>query len=165
MENPISRQLLQALAAFCLGLVGAIFYDALRVLRRRVNSRALTAVCDILFSLCFCCGLFLLGFSVGMGRQRVFMWLFAALSAALYFNTAGPLVRNLIAGFYDIVFKIVHLALTPVDIILFFAKKIIYFMKNIFHYAVKWYTIYSVSIFPTDGGDSAVSHGAKNRRK
>jgi hypothetical protein len=150
MENPISRQLLQALAAFCLGAAGGIFYDFLRVLRRRRRSRLFTALCDLLFSLVFCCGLFLLGFDLGLGELRLFMAIFAGLGAMAYFYTAGPFVRRAFSLACTGGAKVLSVAAIPAAMGWKLQKKFIFFVKNVFSYAKKRFTIYLVSKLPAD---------------
>ena len=136
MASPISSQLRQALAAFCLGLLLGAVYDVLRVLRRRFPSRLLTALCDLVYAFFCCLCLFAVGFTQGGGRVRVFVTVFALLSAALYFYTVGPFFLRLTEGLFALLGRVFRPAA------LFFRsikKKICFFSKNLFSSGKKEY--------------------------
>lgn len=134
MASTVSSQLRQALAAFCLGLLLGAVYDVLRVLRRRFPSRLLTALCDLVYAFFCCFSLFAVGFTQGGGRVRVFVTVFALLSAALYFYTVGPLFRRLT----DALFGLLGRVFRPVTLFSrFVRKKICFFSKNLFSSAKK----------------------------
>ena len=145
MRFSVLSQLYQAIAALALGMSCAVFYDILRIIRIRCVSSLVTVICDFIFSLIFCCGLFLLGFSIGSGQQRVFMTVFSALSAALYFCLFSKCVRKILTYFFAFAGKILHIAALPAVFVLKLFKNFIFFSKNLFHYIKKWYTIKDTS--------------------
>ena len=87
MDIPISHQLIQAASSLILGAAAGFIYDLFRVVRRRSRSKAVTAATDFLFWLITGLAIFLLGLSLGGGRQRVFMNIMAVLGAIVYFVT------------------------------------------------------------------------------
>ena len=141
MGFSIVSQLYEAIAALALGMVSGVVYDILRIVRKGCNSKIVTALCDIIFSLFFCCSLFVLGFSLGSGEQRVFMTVFAVLSAALYFCLFSRFVCKLLSYIFQFLGKIIHIVVLPLIFLLELIKKFIFFTKNLFHYIKKWYTI------------------------
>jgi spore cortex biosynthesis protein YabQ len=99
MQIPISHQLIQAASSLILGAAAGFIYDLFRVVRRRAPSKAVTAATDFLFWLITGLAVFLLGLSLGGGRQRLFMNIMTVLGAIIYFVTLSrfPGLCNAIA--------------------------------------------------------------------
>jgi len=141
MEISVSYQLLQAASSLALGAAAGFLYDIFRVVRRRARSIVVTTVTDVLFWLITGAGLFLLGLTMGQGRQRLFMVILAFLSAAAYFAVLSPLsliVCNALAdGFLFLLWCLARPFVWGHRLV----KKILTFIKNIFLYFRKCYTI------------------------
>ena len=135
------EQLISAAAALLLGVGVCVLYDVLRAMRRRLDSRVFTTVCDAVFCLAAFAGLFILGFTSGGGKQRIYMTAAALLGGALYFAAISRFVFPLCALLADFLAFLIKMVLLPVKLAEGFIKKIIILQKNVFHYAVKWYTI------------------------
>jgi hypothetical protein len=144
MHLSVIGQFYQALSAMALGIMCAVIYDFLRTLRRRFPGVFVTAVCDFLFSLVFCCGLFLLGFSLGSGEQRLFMMIFAFLAASLYFCLCSRFMLGIFGILLTFIGKILSVAAFPLVLVSKLFEKINFFLKNLFHYIKKWYTIENI---------------------
>jgi hypothetical protein len=147
MEISISHQLIQAASSLFLGAAAGFLYDFFRVVRHRTRSKAVTALTDFLFWLICGLALFLLGLSLGQGRQRVFMDIIAILGGILYFCTLSRFtvfVCNKIADAFVFLF----FCLTRPFVWSYMAyKKMCVFLKNIFHYQHRWYKIYADNSF------------------
>jgi spore cortex biosynthesis protein YabQ len=141
MEIPISQQLIQAASSLILGAAAGFLYDFFRVVRRRARSKAVTAATDFLFWLVTGLAVFLLGLSLGGGRQRVFMNIAAILGAVVYFLTLSRFSLVLCNALADAVTFLFFCLTRPFVWGYRTLKKLSIFLKNIFHYAVKWYKI------------------------
>jgi hypothetical protein len=141
MEIAVSGQAAEAALSLALGAAVGIIYDLLRAIRRRLSGKAVTAIADGLFWIICAIGLFLLGFGVGHGRQRIFMTVLAFLGAVLYFLTASRIIFAfwmLVTGGIGIILKFL---LAPLGIIKKFLRKILGILKKIFSSWGKWYKI------------------------
>jgi hypothetical protein len=143
MQIPISQQLIQAASSLILGAAAGFIYDLFRVVRRRARSKAVTAATDFLFWLITGLAVFLLGLSLGGGRQRLFMNIMAVLGAILYFVTLSRYSLVLCNAIADAVVFVLYCLSRPFVWVYFAYKKLRIFLKNIFHYAFKWYKIYA----------------------
>ncbi|MCL2402043.1 MAG: hypothetical protein FWC90_05305 [Oscillospiraceae bacterium] len=141
MELTISQQLIEAVSALLLGVSAGFLYDILRAVRRRTDSKAVTAVLDFLFWVVAGVLLFAVGFLAGQGRQRVYMTVLAIISAAVYFCTLSRIFMLLCEKLVDFVLLILKLLTYPLVLLVRFLKKIIEMEKKRFQYQRKWYTI------------------------
>ena len=135
-------QLLQAGAALGLGMCAGILYDFLRALRLLTRVKAVEWLCDALFCLCCAGGLFALGFSLGEGRQRVFLAVFALLGALLYRLTLSRAVRVLLRGAVQGAARCAHVLVRPAEKAGEQAEKMKKNSRNIFQYFNKWVILY-----------------------
>jgi cell division protein FtsB len=132
METTVTRQALEAAAALAMGAAAGLFYDILRVIRRRAPLSFVTAVCDFVFCAVICAALFLLGLTIGGGRARALLGALSALGGALYFLTLSRPMLYILQGLAD-------LAGLPAAIFIKFAKKIVNLIKKLFNFALGWY--------------------------
>ncbi|MBQ3404990.1 MAG: spore cortex biosynthesis protein YabQ [Oscillospiraceae bacterium] len=112
-----------------LGLACGVFYDLLRAIRRRLPVRAVTALCDGLFCLVSVTALMLLGLTVGEGRQRVFMAVFALLAGGIYACTLSP-------GVFKLWSAVVGIAAVPLGLIRSGLRFFYVFLKKVFHFVI-----------------------------
>jgi len=158
MEISVSYQLLQAASSLALGAAAGFLYDIFRVVRRRARSAVVTTITDILFWLITGAALFLMGLSIGQGRQRLFMFIIAFLGATAYFIVLSPLsliVCNALAdGFLFLLYCVTRPFVWGYRLI----KKLQTFIKDIFLYSAKCYTIKRENIL-------AAKRAAKARRR
>jgi spore cortex biosynthesis protein YabQ len=152
MDIPITEQLIQAASSLVLGIAAGFLYDLFRVVRRRARSKTVTAVTDFLFWLITGIALFLLGLSLGEGRQRIFMNVIAVLGCILYFCTLSRLSLIAANAIADAVVFLFWCLSRPFVWAYMAVKKIRYFLKNIFHYALKWYKISADNKFQAEKG-------------
>jgi signal transduction histidine kinase len=141
MEISVSYQLLQAASSLALGAAAGFLYDIFRVVRRRARSIAVTTITDILFWLITGAALFLMGLSLGQGRQRLFMIVMAFLGATAYFVVLSPLSLIVCNALADGFLFLLYCLSRPVVWGYRLFKKIHTFIKNIFLYSMKCYTI------------------------
>ncbi|HHT17857.1 MAG TPA: hypothetical protein GXZ77_09155 [Papillibacter sp.] len=141
MEISVSYQLLQAASSLALGAAAGFLYDIFRVVRQRARNVVVTTITDILFWLITGAGLFLMGLSLGQGRQRLFMLIMAFLGAVGYFVILSPLSLIVCNALADGFLFLLYCLSRPLVWGYRFIKKIHAFVKNIFLYFVKCYTI------------------------
>jgi hypothetical protein len=132
VEITVSRQALEAAAALLLGAGAGAFYDILRVIRRRLPLKIVTAACDLIFSLAAFAALFLLGMTLGGGRARALLCVLAVLGGALYFLVLSRPALYFMEGIADLMGL-------PAALLLNFAKKIADLLKKLFIFALGWY--------------------------
>ena len=150
MELLISRQLIEAAASIALGLAAGFFYDILRVIRRRADSRIVTWAADLLFWIVTAPALFIVGFTAGAGHQRVYMTALSILSAGLYFGMFSRACMHLAAKVVDFFVLIIKIVTYPLGLILMILKKIAKIIKKTFQYWQKWYTIDWEFVLPSE---------------
>jgi ABC-type multidrug transport system fused ATPase/permease subunit len=168
MEISISHQLIQAASSLILGAAAGFLYDFFRVVRRRSHSKTITAITDFLFWLITGLALFLLGLSLGQGRQRVFMNIFAMLGAIIYFLTLSRFSLFLCNALADALIWLFFILSRPFVWIYLALKKISVFIKNIFHYVCKWFRIYADNTYKYDHHHSSrrrIKSAAKKSRE
>jgi hypothetical protein len=171
MEIPISQQLVQAASSLFLGAAAGFLYDFLRVVRHRARSKTVTAVTDFLFWLFTGLALFLLGLSLGQGRQRLFMDIISVLGGILYFCTLSRFTL-LVCNWLADAFMFLFCCLTKPIVWAYLAyKKMRIFIKNLFHYQHKWYKIYANNRFlhkkkkpPENDSKGGAKHEAEKGR-
>jgi hypothetical protein len=147
MEISISHQLIQAASSLFLGAAAGFLYDFFRVVRHRTRSKTVTAVTDFLFWVITGIALFLLGLSLGAGRQRIFMNIIAILGGILYFCTLSRLTVIVCNKLADALVFLFFCLTRPIVWTYMAYKKIRDFLKNIFHYQHKWFKIYADNRF------------------
>ena len=163
MELPISLQLLQAGLAFLLGAAAGVVYDLLRTVRLLLRSRVADWVCDALFCIGCACGLFVLGLSVGEGRQRGFLTVFVFLGMALYFVTLSIPARLLLEQLVRCLMRCVQILLRPVKVAAKGVKKMKKNIKNLFHYLHKWVILNKTEMIcdPIEQDQPSRAHGKR----
>ena len=82
MSMPVAAQAWTVLAAWFLGVVLALVFDALRALRRRLRTAVGRGGLDVLFAMICLAALFTLGMVTPLGRLQISGLLAAALGAA-----------------------------------------------------------------------------------
>lgn len=141
MELPVSVQATQALASLCAGVLAGLFYDFLRVVRRHVPGRAMVGLTDALFCLVCTALLFSVGYVFGGGKQRIFMSVLSVLGGVLYFCTLSRLTVGLCEFLYRMVRFAFRILVFPAVWAGKVFKKTRLFLKKLFLYRKKWYTI------------------------
>ncbi len=142
MRVYVTDQLVTLAVTLLTGICAGILYDMFRVLRRKFRGgRIITAVTDLIFCVSFACALFLLGYIGGGGVYRLYMPFVSLLGCAVYFVLFSKAVLALLLLFADFLEKIIRVLLSPFVFAISFAKKAAIFLKKIFYYKKKWYTI------------------------
>ena len=134
-------QLIAAAASLVLGIAFGVIYDIFRTLRRRLRRTAVTVITDILFCMIICTAVFLLGYSIGGGRIRVYMAVISSLGAVLYFSLFSRYILKILDLFARFLQFIAGAVVFPFKLLKNFLKKILIFLKNFFYYNKKRYTI------------------------
>ena len=141
MELTISQQLIEAASALLLGIAAGFLYDVFRVIRRRADSKTVTAMMDFLFWVIAGVLLFAAGFLAGHGRQRAYMTVLAIISATVYFCTLSSSFVFLCEKLVDFVLLIIKIVTYPLLLFARCMKKIAETAKKLFQYQRRWYTI------------------------
>ena len=139
METSIFGQLLETAAALALGAAAGLFYDALRVVRRRLPIKLVTLLCDLVFSVAAGGAIFVLGMTMGGGRQRALTAVLAVLGGTLYFLTLTRPVTYILEGVADLISLFARLLTFPVAFLFKAMKNFAVFSKKVFNYGLGWY--------------------------
>ena len=139
MEISVTDQLIEAVAALILGFGAGIFYDVLRVVRRRLRIRVVTYVCDFVFCVVIGVALLVLALTIGGGKARALLCVLAGVGAAVYFALLSRAVTYIFEGFADLVGVFFGFCVLPMMILIKSIKKIALFLKNLFNYSRRWY--------------------------
>ena len=139
METSVFGQLFEIAAALALGAAAGLFYDALRVIRRRLPVKPVTLLCDFVFSVATGCAIFVLGMTIGGGRQRTLSAILSVLGALLYFLTLTRPVTYILEGFADLLSLFMRLLSFPLAFLLKTMKIFVVFSKKVFNYRLGWY--------------------------
>jgi len=137
MHLSITNQLLSACAALGIGAAAGILYDILRIARRRLHTALVTAAADLIFWLAVSLSLFLAGIILLNGEQRIFMWIFTAFGAGMYFALCSRLMIPLLDFFVDFSLYITAWVCYPFAFMLSLVKKFLQFFKNLYLYLKK----------------------------
>jgi len=105
LEQAISLQLYQVSAALILGVAAGVFYDVLKIWRRRIRRKGVTGFIDSLFWILLIPVLFTQTMVVGGGGVRMFMLLSNFVGSALYFLVFSAPVRFLLDKLVDILLR------------------------------------------------------------
>ena len=127
--------------AMALGGVLGLVYDLFRLLRRRLDWKALGILLDLLYWPLVAVSIFVYAVAAGDGVVRVYLMLGVAVGGGLYFlllSWAALLLGGWIA---DLAAFLWALALCPVRWSRRALKKFSQNAKKIFHYRLKWYKI------------------------
>ena len=141
MEISIAEQAASLAGAIVLGFAVGVFYDLLRLLRRRVRLPFVGGALDLLFWLVTVAALFLYATRATGGQMRIYVLLSVFGGAVVYFVTLSAWVLglgNLIADGAAFLGRLVRL---PFRFLYFCAKKIEKNLKNLFLYRRKWFKI------------------------
>ena len=139
METSVFGQLLETAAALALGAVAGLFYDALRVIRKQLPFKLVTLLCDLVFSVAAGCAIFVLGMTIGGGRQRALTAVLTVLGGVLYFLTLTRPTTYILEGIADLISLLMQLLSYPVALLLKTAKNFAVFSKKVFNYGLGWY--------------------------
>ena len=139
METSIFDQLIETAAALALGAAAGLFYDGLRVIRRRLPIKLVTLLCDFVFSTTAGCAIFVLGMTIGGGRQRALTAVLAVLGAVMYFLTITRFATYILEGVADLISLFTRLLSYPVAFLLKTMKYFAIFSKKVFNYLFGWY--------------------------
>jgi len=172
METTVIGQLLETAAALALGAAAGVFYDILRVIRRRLPIKLVTLLCDLVFSVAAGLALFVLGMTIGGGRQRVLSAALSAAGFALYFLTLTRPATYILEGLADLVAVFIQLLCFPLVFLLKTIKLFSVFSKKVFNYGLGWYIFrekhmihYAYHMQKTDGRKGDVREKSGNNAK
>ena len=141
MSGELALEAEKLCEALLLGGGLGIFYDLLRMLRRRLGLRGLGTALDLLFWLGATAALFLWSDRAWNGQVRLYGALFALLGGAAYFFTLSPPVLGLFHRLADFCGWFFRILAAPLYKILLFLKKTKIILENLFLFRVKWYRI------------------------
>ena len=139
METSVLGQLVETAAALALGAAAGLFYDALRVIRRRLPIKLVTLLCDLVFSVAAGCAIFVLGMTIGGGRQRALTATITVLGGVLYFLTLTRPTMYILEGVADLISLLTRLLGFPAVFLLKTSKIFAIFSKKVFNYGLGWY--------------------------
>jgi hypothetical protein len=139
VETAVSHQLLEVAASLALGATAGVLYDFLRVVRSIARLKLVTALCDLVFSAAAGVALFLLGLTLGGGRQRAMLAVIAVLGFAVYFFTLSRAALYFFRGLADAAAFLVWISARPAAFLLKIVKKFGIFAKKLFNYRLRWY--------------------------
>ena len=139
VEITLSGQIIEAVAALALGAAFGIFYDALRIIRRRLRLRLVTLLCDLIFCIVAGVGLFLLGLTFGGGKTRAFLGALVILGGVFYSLTLTHVTMYILEGLADVFGVFLRLFALPAALLIKTLKKVSFFSKKVFNYWRKWY--------------------------
>ena len=142
MENYISQQLLTFFRAALLGAVCAVGYDLLRALRlRRVRSRMLTHLLDVVYVVSVLLALLLFMLRQGEGEMRLYMLLAISLGFVLYFLLFADIFRPIWDFWSKTICFFLELLWWPAAFVLRCEKKFQIYIKKLFYFWCKYATI------------------------
>ncbi|NLB29033.1 MAG: hypothetical protein GX823_02235 [Clostridiales bacterium] len=139
METSVFGQLLETAAALGLGAAAGLFYDILRVIRGRLPLKIVTLLCDLVFSIAAGGALFVLGMTMGGGRQRALTAILSVLGGVLYFLTLTKPATYILEGIADLTSLSVRLLSFPAAFLIKTLKNFAFFSKKAFNYGLGWY--------------------------
>lgn len=134
MEISNSAQVIEFVLSLLLGIGFGIFYDIVRVIRRRIPF--LGSALDFILPLAIAIGMLLFALYAGGGILRIFMLAAVVLGAAMYFAMLSPLILGVLFLFADLINSIICLLLTPIKFLFDFLWN---FSKKLFHLLEKYY--------------------------
>ncbi|MBU5625710.1 spore cortex biosynthesis protein YabQ [Oscillibacter sp. MSJ-2] len=140
MEITITGQLQLFLVSIGLGLSIALLYDLFRAVRLRFPRT--TRPLDALMCLLAAVAVFLFCLSSG-GELRLYLLLGISGGAVLYFCLLSELLRPIWSFWVDNMVDLVKLTAIPLHIVKNFFKKTLRHGKNLFHFLLKWDTIWN----------------------
>ena len=142
MKVNVTDQLAVLALTILTGLCAGILYDLFRVIRRKLKSCLfVTVITDLVYCLVYAATLFLLGYMGGGGIFRIYMPFVSILFLLVYLCLFSRSVMCLLLLFADFLEKIIRFLLSPIIFVIGFAKKAAFFLKKIFYYKKKCYTI------------------------
>ena len=141
MEVSVSKQLIEMAASICFGAAAAFLYDIFRTIRYVFKLKRSVHIMDGLYwIICSCC-LFLLGLTLGEGRQRMVMTVLAFVGGGIYFAAFSRYALPLLEKCAGLLINAVKIAWSPVRKFVNLLKKMRENLKNLFHYNAKCYRI------------------------
>ncbi|MBE6954895.1 MAG: hypothetical protein E7449_03170 [Ruminococcaceae bacterium] len=134
MQQSVALQSLQFVLCGALGLALAVFYDALRALRRECHVPAWIA--DLLFCLGCLASMLLFALYPGRGEFRLFMFLGLILGSIFYFLTLSGPILHLLSFLLRIILIIIGFLCFPIK---FLIKKFYKISFSLFSRVKKWF--------------------------
>ena len=145
MGVSIQEQGWAMLQALLLGAGAGVVYDLFRIVRVRVPVRLLGSMLDLLFWVGVTGTLFLWSVDAWGGRIRLYGAAGLLVGGVVYFQTISSGLLKLGYHAADLVTILCHLAILPINGLIFLLKKMKNFAKNRFHYGRKWYRINQIT--------------------
>ena len=134
MGISVSGQMIEAALALLIGIAGGFYYDVLRAVRRSSGNGVVTILLDLMFWLVLGAALFIFGLTLGGGRQRVFVVIFAFLGGWLYFLTLSRYALWLCESVLELIRFVLLCIAAPFVFSVSQVKKTGIFLKNVFSY-------------------------------
>ncbi|MCD7754006.1 MAG: spore cortex biosynthesis protein YabQ [Clostridiales bacterium] len=141
MEVAVALQLRELGTGLLTGLGLGLFYDLLRILRRRRPGRGLGLALDVVFWLTVCAALLLVTLETGTGIVRGYTGAAIAGGCLLYLWLVSPLLLPLGLRAAEGLAVVWHFLTTPARVIRSTQKKFWKILKNHFLYWEKWYIV------------------------
>jgi len=130
--------------ACALGFFAGLFYDVLRILRRRLRLRPLSAALDLLFWIAVTAALFLYALTCGGGVLRLYMTLGVLGGGVVYFSVFSRFFLRIGFRIADAIGRFFRLLWQPFAFLGLQIKKIHRKFKNLFSSVARWYRINTV---------------------
>jgi len=125
MDISLAYQLIEAVLSVALGFAFGAVYDLFRIMRRRFGLKHVTALVDALYWLLAAAALFFFSSGVSQRGFRIFMFIFAVMGGAVYFNTLSASAMWMLERFADFLFLTVKIVLFPIKFLLTILKKML----------------------------------------
>ena len=141
MENYVTAQLTTLGWSMLLGLLCALVYDLLRLVRLRRGSAWLMHVLDGVYTPAALLAVVLLALGRGEGELRLYMLLGMALGAAMYTLLLRRALQPVWQFWIDVLSAFIRLVCLPAVFLCHVVKKICTAAKKLFHFWRKYATI------------------------
>ena len=145
IEVSILSQLREAAAALAGGIFIGLFADFLKSLRGGSESRIIIALSDILLCALASAVFFLTGYSIGSGRQRIFVMLLIAAAVVIYRSLLSRAIYPILSCCSDFLLRLLKISAYPLIAVKKICKKFLIFLKKLFKKCFVWYRINSIN--------------------
>ena len=136
MRISINEQIYMLCESVLLGCLIALSYDLIRVLRRKLCTRTKLALfIDLLYSLSVVITICIFTLVAGEGELHLYMILFAAMGAALYFLSLSALCLPVLSIIIEILAFMLYVLYIPLQQFMKFMKHIADFVQKHFYFA------------------------------
>lgn len=136
-----ASQLQLIMSCVVFGFLSGILWDLLGAFRPKKGAKLINALFDVILVTAFFVSLFLIGYTAGMGIQRLYAPMFALASCALYFCSLSAVFRSIFDKAVYLLRKFFTFILFPLRFLLKTAKKFCKILKNSFYSSKLWYTM------------------------